>query len=117
MAYTLERCNAGTDPESLGAAMVQGAAIGEDESGGYLAEPVVQFLESMLEGAKGALQERFGADNITYDPVQHCVQYHITHGRWPESASPGVIAKAKAAMKAGRSGSGGAKNRAFGTYY
>ncbi len=116
MAYSLERCIAGTDPFDVGATMVQGAAIGEDESGGYLAEPVVQFLEQMLAGAKNALNERFGADNITYDPVQHCVQYHITHGRWPESATPGVIAKAKAAMAAGRRGAGGTKNAAFGTY-
>lgn len=114
VAYALEQVAAGTDPRELGAAVVQGAVIGEDESGGYLAEPVVQFLESMLAGAKSALSERFGADNITYDPVQHCVQYMLSHNRWPESASPGVIAKAKAAMAAGRRGA--KKGPAFGTY-
>jgi hypothetical protein len=96
--------------------MVQGATIGEDESGGELAQPVIQFLESLLAGAKSTLSERFGADNISYDPVQHAVQYHITHGRWPESATPGVIAKARAAMAAGLRGKGGGKNAAFGTY-
>jgi hypothetical protein len=65
MAYVLEQTIAGTDPYDLGTAMVQGATIGEDESGGELAQPVIQFLESLLAGAKSTLSERFGADNIS----------------------------------------------------
>ena len=115
--HMMESAPAGTDPFAMGQALVQGATLGEDESGGELIDPVIAFLEGVLDGAKSVvMQERFGADNITYDPVQHCVQYHITHGRWPESASPGCIAKAKAAMAAGRGGKGGAKNAALGTY-
>lgn len=116
MAYVLERSTAGTSPHDLGAAMVQGAHIGEDESGGALAQPVIDFLEELLDGAREALSERYGADNITYDPVQHAVQYFCSHNKWPESATPGVIAKAKAAMAAGKRGSGGGKNAAYGTF-
>jgi hypothetical protein len=116
VAYVLERAEAGHDPEDLGATMVQGAFMGEDESGvgdGYLADPVIQFLESVLEGAKAALDERFGADALTLDPVQHCVQYMLDHNRWPESATPSVIARAKAALASGRAGG---KGKAFGAF-
>ena len=117
VAYVLERAEPGHEPEDLGAAMVQGAFVGEDESNvddGFLADPVIQFLESVLKGAQDALDERFGADARTLDPVQHCVQYHLNHNRWPESASPSCIAQAKAAMAAGRGGS--AKGNALGAF-
>ena len=104
VAYVLERAEAGHDPADLGAAMVQGAELGEDESGGILATPVVEFLEKMLAGAKGALSERKGADEIVLDPVAHVVTYFLSHGRFPESATPQQIAKAKAALAAGQSG-------------
>ena len=120
LAYVLERSTAGSDPYDLGAAMVQGAYIGEDESGGALAQPVVQFLEGILEGARNTLSERYGADGVNmtdYDPVQHCVQYFLNHNRWPESATPGCIAKAKAALAAGQRGQGGNKNAAFGSFF
>jgi len=117
VAYVLERADVGHDPSDLGASMVQGAFVGEDESGaadGHLADPIIQFLESVLEGAQQALDERFGADAPTLDPVAHCIQYMLDHNRWPESASPSCIARAKAAMAAGRSGSG--KGNSFGAF-
>jgi len=113
-AYVLERADAGHDPYDLGASMVQGASIGEDESGGFLAEPVVEFLESLLRGAKDVLNERQGADAIYLDPVTHAVQYMLAHNRWPESASSAVIAKAKAALASGKSGRG--KGASYGAY-
>jgi hypothetical protein len=116
MAYVLERSGAGTSPFDLGAAMVQGAHIGEDESGGALAQPVITFLEEILDGAKSAIVERYGSDNITYDPVKHAVQYYCAHGKWPNDTTPGIVAKARAALAAGQRGQGGAKNAAFGTY-
>ncbi len=117
VAYVLERADVGHDPSDLGASMVQGAFVGEDESGtveGHLADPVIQFLESVLAGAQQALDERFGADAPTLDPVQHCVQYMLNHNRWPESATPSVIARAKAALASGRSGGG--KGNSFGAF-
>ena len=102
MAYVLERSSAGTDPFDLGAAMVQGAQIGESESGGVLTEPVLEFLEAVLEGARSALDERYGGEPLTLDPVQHAAQYYQAHGKWPESATPGVIAKAKAALNSSK---------------
>lgn len=114
VAYVLERAEDGHDPYELGQTMVQGAYIGEDESGGFLAKPVIKFLESVLEGAQDALQERYGADNIVYDPVEHCVQYYLSHNRWPESATPGTISKAKAALAKGQRGSDG--GAAMGTF-
>jgi len=119
-AYVLEQAAAGTDPYELGAAMIQGAFIGEDESGGELAEPVIEFLESLLRGARDVISERYGADDVnttSYDPVRHAVQYFIAHNRWPESATPGVIAKARAAMAAGQRGQDGGNNAALGTYF
>lgn len=104
VAYVLERAEAGHDAADLGASMVQGAYIGEDESGGHLAAPVVQFLEAVLEGAKNALAERKGADEIVLDPVAHVVTYFLMHNRWPESATPAQISKAKAALAAGQRG-------------
>jgi len=115
--HMLESAPVGTDPYAMGQALAQGATLGEDESGGELVTPVISFLEGVLDGAKAILDERFGADMVgTYDPVTHCVQYYTAHGRWPESASPGCIAKAKAAISAGLRGSQGAKNAALGTY-
>ena len=105
VAYVLERASTGVDPEALGAAMVQGAVIGEDESDGVLADPVVEFLESLLSGAEAALHERYGGESLTLDPVQHCVQYYLAHNKFPEDATPGCIAKAKGALAAGLSGS------------
>jgi len=116
VAYVLERAETGHDPFDLGTSMVQGACIGEDESGGFLATPVVEFLESLLDGAKTALAERQGADEIVLDPVTHCVQYYLAHNRWPESATPTCIAKAKTAMIAGMRGSPGSNGAAFGSY-
>lgn len=115
VAYALESASAGSNPFDLGAAMVQGAVMGEDESGGVLAGPVVDFLSEMLRGAQGSLEERFGGDNISYDPVAHAVQYYCAHNKWPESATPGVISKARAAMAAGAGGS--SKNKSsLGTF-
>jgi len=114
VAYVLEAADTGHDPYDLGATMVQGACLGEDESGGFLAEPVVRFLEAVLDGAKSVLDERQGEDPIYLEPVAHCVQYHLAHNRWPAGASPGVIAKAKAALASGRSGKG--KGASFGAY-
>ena len=36
----------------------------EDESGGVLAQPVIDFLESLLSGASGALEERYGGEHL-----------------------------------------------------
>lgn len=116
VAYVLERAEAGHDPYDLGQSMVQGATIGEDESGGVLASPVVDFLESVLEGARSVLDERAGADEIVLDPVAHCVQYMLAHNRWPESASPSCIKAAKAALAAGSRGQPGSDGRAYGLY-
>jgi len=102
LAYVLERSSVGTDPYELGAAMVQGAQIGESESGGVLAEPVIEFLEAVLEGARSTLDERYGGDPVTLDPVEHAAQYYQAHGKWPESATSGLIAKAKAAMNSAK---------------
>ena len=119
IAYVLERANVGDDPFDLGEAMVQGAVIGEDESGGFLAEPVITFLESLLSGAQSALQERYGADAVAPndDPVAHCVQYMLLHNRWPDDVTPSILARAKAALAAGQRGSGGKNNAAFGTFH
>ena len=116
VAYVLERADVGMDPFELGQTMVQGATIGEDESGGALADPVIKFLGEMLEGAMSVLDERYGADPVTPngDPVQHAVQYMLLHNRWPESSTPSVIARAKAALAAGQRGSG--KGAAFGDF-
>lgn len=114
--HLLENAPVGTDPFAIGEALVQGATLGEDESGGELIDPVVAFLEGVLDGAQSAIEERYGADNIVYEPVQHAVQYYLSHCRWPESATPAVIAKAKAALAAGQHGSNGAKNNALGTF-
>lgn len=117
MRHMLESAPVGTDPYAMGQALAQGATLGEDESGGELVDPVISFLEDVLEGAKSVVQERYGADNIVYDPVQHCVQYYLSHGIWPESATPGTIAKAKAALAAGQRGQGGSGNAAYGTFF
>ena len=114
-AYVLERAEAGHDPYELGATMVQGAVIGEDESGGFLAEPVIRFLESILEGACATLGERQGEDPLYLDPVAHAVQYYLAHTKFPVSATPGVIKKAKAALAAGQRGQAGTKGAAYGT--
>lgn len=116
LRHMLESAPVGADPYEMGKAIVQGASLGEDESGGELVDPVISFLEGMLDGAKSVVQERFGADNIVYDPVQHCVQYFLAHGIWPESATPGVISRAKAALTSGQSGQNGSGNAALGTY-
>ena len=105
VAYVLENATTGVDPYELGQAMVQGAVIGEDESNGVLARPVIDFLGELLQGAEDSLEERFGADALNLDPVQHAVQYMLDHSRWPESATPEVISKAKAALASGASGS------------
>lgn len=116
VAYVLERADVGMDPFELGQTMVQGAVIGEDESGGELADPVIAFLGGLLEGAMSVLDERYGADPVTPndDPVKHAVQYMLLHNRWPEDCSPSVIARAKAALAAGQRGSG--KGAAFGDF-
>ena len=114
VAYALERAEAGHSPYDLGSSMVQGACIGEDETGGFLADPVVSFLEEVLAGARSALQERKGADEIVLDPVAHVVQYFLMHNTWPESATPSQIARAKTALAAGQRGSG--KGASYGTY-
>ena len=116
VAYVLERAEVGADPHHLGQTMVQGAVIGEDESGGFLADPVIEFLESLLDGAKSALVERYGADPCppNDDPVAHAAQYMLLHNKWPESASPSVIARAKAALASGQRGSG--SGASFGTF-
>jgi hypothetical protein len=118
VAYVLERAETGTDPRELGQTMVQGAVIGEDESGGVLAEPVINFLEALLDGAKEAIVERYGNDPLPPqdDVVAHAAQYMILHNRWPDGCPPSVIARAKAALAAGQRGSGGGKNAAFGTF-
>ena len=116
LRHMLESAPVGADPYEMGKALVQGATLGEDESGGELVDPVITFLEGMLDGARSVVQERFGADNIVLDPVQHCVQYYLNHSRWPESATPGCIAKAKAALAAGQRGQGGSKNAAYGAF-
>jgi len=115
VAYVLENASTGIDPYQLGQAMVQGAVIGEDESHGVLAQPVIDFLKELTDGAENALSERYGADAIYHDPVQHAVQYMLDHNRWPESASPATIAKAKAALAAGKKGSTSNK-KAFGDF-
>jgi hypothetical protein len=97
LRHVLEKAPVGTDPFAVGKALVQGATIGEDESGGELTAPVIAFLESVLEGAKAALTEQSVADSA-FDPVDHAVEYHAAHGRWPESASPATITKATAAL-------------------
>lgn len=116
IAYVLERAEAGHDPYELGATMVQGAVIGEDESGGFLAQPVIEFLESVLAGAKDVLGERQGEDPIYIDPVAHAVQYYLAHNKFPASASLGVIKKARAALAAGQRGQPGSGGAAFGLY-
>jgi hypothetical protein len=118
VAYVLERADVGADPHGLGQTMVQGAVIGEDESGGMLAEPVINFLESLLDGAKAAIVERYGNDPLPPqdDPVAHAAQYMLLHNRWPDGCPPSVIARAKAALAAGQRGSGGNKNAALGTF-
>lgn len=95
VAYVLERAEPGYDPAKLGSAMVQGAYIGEAESGGVLANPVINFLKSMLEGAELALTEACAAEPIYLDPVDHAVKYMLAHNKWPEGASALVIARAK----------------------
>lgn len=62
VAYVLERADAGHDPRQLGATMVQGATVGEDEAGGFLAAPVLQFLEALLDGAKSAIESEESSD-------------------------------------------------------
>ena len=115
--HILESAPVGTDPYAMGQALVQGATLGEDESGGELASPMISFLEGVLDGAKSVMQERFGGDMVgPYDCVAHCAQYYMAHGKFPESATPGVIAKAKAVLAAGQRGGKGAKNAALGTY-
>lgn len=116
IAYVLERAEAGHDPYELGATMVQGAVIGEDESGGFLARPVIDFLESVLEGARDVIGERQGEEPIYHDPVAHAVQYFLAHNKFPASASPGVISKARAALAAGQRGKPGAGGAALGLY-
>lgn len=114
VAYVLERANDGHDPYDMGATMAQGAVIGEDESGGQLAAPVVEFLESLLSGAESVIAERYGSEPTYLDPVAHAVQYMCAHNSWPESASLAVISKARAAMAAGLRGSG--KGASYGTF-
>lgn len=97
LRHVLEKAPAGTDPVSMGRALVQGAVIGEDESGGELASPVISFLESVLAGAKAALADETVEEGV-YDPVDHAVQYHETYGRWPASASPDTIARAESVL-------------------
>ena len=89
--------------------MVEGAFIGEDETDTDLATPVMAFLENVMNGAADALHERYGGDNIVYDPVAHCVQYYLSHGKFPETADASCIAKAKTALAAGLRGSSGNK--------
>ena len=103
MRHVLESAPVGTDPYAMGQALAQGATLGEDESGGELVSPVIAFLEGVLDGAKAVMNERFGGDDTgVYSPVQHAAQYYAMHGKWPESASPGVIAKAKAALNSSK---------------
>jgi len=109
MAYALESAPVGTDPYELGQALVQGSVVGEDESGGELTTPVIEFLESMLAGAKAVVTERYGGEHLTLDPVQHAVQYYLAHGKWPEAATPGVISKARTAIASGKGGGSGNK--------
>lgn len=116
VAYVLERADAGQDPYDLGQTMVQGATLGEDESGGELSGPVISFLESMLAGARSAISERQGAEPVYLDPVAHAVQYYLAHNDWPQSCPLSVIAKAKAALAAGQRGQPGANGAAFGLY-
>ncbi len=116
VAYVLESAEVGHNPFDLGAAMVQGACIGEDESGGFLASPVIEFLEAVLEGARDVLSEREGSEPIYLDPVAHCVQYYLAHSKFPVSASMGVITKAKAALAAGQKGKPGKGGKAYGVY-
>jgi hypothetical protein len=97
LRHVLEKASVGTDPHAIGAAMVQGAVIGEDESGGELAAPVVAFLEAVLAGAKSALEAHV-EESSAFDPVDHAVEFRGTHGRWPESASPDTISKAAARL-------------------
>jgi len=107
VAYVLERADVGMNPFEMGQTMVQGAVIGEDESNGVLADPVIKFLNELFEGAKSVLDERYGADPVTPndDPVMHAVQYMLSHNMWPENCTPSVIARAKAALAAGQRGS------------
>ena len=101
--HMLESAPVGTDPYAMGQALAQGATLGEDESGGELVNPVISFLEGVLDGAKAVLDERFGGDDTgVYNAVDHAAQYYITHGKWPESASPGTIAKAKASLNSSK---------------
>ena len=101
VAYVLERATPGTPSEDLGRVMIEGAFVGEGETeteSGTLADPVIAFLDGALRGAKAALAERYGADAPTQDPVEHAIQYHLTHGIWPANVSADVVSKAKAAM-------------------
>jgi len=105
VAYVLERAEVGEDPITLGRAMVQGAVFGEDETGadyGVLADPMILFLEGLLQGAKSVISERFGsgAPMPEYDPVDQAAEYMKHHGTPPEWATPKVIARAKAKMAA-----------------
>lgn len=93
LRHVLERAPVGAEPRDIGAAMVQGAVIGEDESGGELAAPVVSFLEAVLAGAKSAMETHV-EDSSDSDPVDHAVEFRASHGRWPASASPTTIARA-----------------------
>lgn len=98
LRHVLEKAPVGTDPRTVGAAMVQGAWIGEDESGGELAAPVVAFLEAVLDGAKAALASGTEESTDTFDPVDHAVDFYTAYGRWPESASPATISEATARL-------------------
>lgn len=116
-AYVITRAPVGSDPAQLGEAMVQGAVIGEDEvgaDGGYLAAPVIAFLEGILEGAKRALEAADAGEVAVEDavetdepasdiqqedesdPVDRALRFFELHNKWPESASPSVVARAKA---------------------
>lgn len=53
--YVLEHAQIGDDPRKLGATMLQGACIGEDGSSGFISQPVIEFLEELLAGAKEAI--------------------------------------------------------------
>ena len=102
IAYAIERAEEGCNPADLGRACIEGALFGEQEVGGepcLLADPVVEFLDQMLQGAKQAFFERVGAENPNLSPVDTAVQYYLAHQDWPEG-SPYFNAQVKAKAQA-----------------
>ncbi|RME52776.1 hypothetical protein D6783_03825 [Candidatus Woesearchaeota archaeon] len=112
VAYVLERAVEGQDPKQLGRTMLRGAILGEDESGGPLVDPVIDFLSGLLEGAVEAKQEAHSGDEdedesesdqeSESDDVDTIVRYFKAHGKFPESARPEDLRKAKAKLLKGR---------------